>query len=55
MPTLADLNQAVTDAKDAVDAAAQRVIAAQGNAIPQETIDNVSAIKTDADAIAPQS
>jgi hypothetical protein len=53
MPTLDDLNTSVAAAKAAVDAAAQRVIDAQGNGIPQETIDNVNAIKTDADAISP--
>ena len=53
MPSITDLDQAVADAKAAVDAAAQRVIDAAGNAVPQASIDNVNAIKADADAISP--
>lgn len=53
MPNLSDLDSAIAGAKAAVDAAAQRVIDAQGNGIPQQAIDNVDAIKAAADAIQP--
>lgn len=53
MPTISDLTNATNDAKAAVDAAALRVIDAQGSPVPQESIDAISAIKTDADAISP--